>query len=98
MVIVDPRFRQPAPQLRTGAAAERLAGGQLDLTWCLADDRDPIADGSGDDRLRAVEVACVNAFRARSDAAVKSCERAGAIQHADNATRAPDVGYGISAL
>ena len=81
MVFVDPSFHKPAPQLRTGATAERLSGRELDLARGLADDRDAIADGSGDDRLRAVEVARVNAFRARSDATVKSCERAGAIDH-----------------
>src|SRR5438128_5218833 len=75
MVFVDSRFRQPAPQLRAGATAERLPRGELDLTWCLADDRDPIADGSGHGRLRAGEVPGVDAFRAGPDAGVKACER-----------------------
>ena len=78
MVFVDSRFRQPAPQLRAGATAERLSRRELDLTWCLADDRDSIADGSGHDRLRAGEVPCVDTFRAGPDAGVKKreCTRA----------------------
>src|SRR2546425_6938000 len=79
MVFVDSRFCQPAPQLRAGATAERLPRGQLDLTWCLADDRDPIADGSGHDRLRAGEVPCVDAFGARPNARVKTRECTGTI-------------------
>src|SRR2546425_270602 len=79
MVLVDPRLRQPAPQLRAGATAERLSGRQLDLAWCLADDRDAIADRSGHDRLRALQESRVDAFRAGPDAAVKSGEGACAI-------------------
>ena len=75
MVFVDPRFGQPAPQLRAGAATERLTGGELDLAWCLADDRDPIADGAGDNRLRALEVTGGDALRAGPNTCVKTCER-----------------------
>jgi len=81
VVLVDPRLCQPAPQLGAGATAERLSCRELDLTRGLADDRDSIADGSGDDRLRAIEVARVNAFRARSDPRVKTCERTRALDH-----------------
>src|SRR2546426_5602725 len=78
VVFVDPRLRQPPSQLRAGATAERLPRGELDLTWCLADDRDPVADGSGHDRLRAAEVPGADAFCARPDAGVKKreCTRA----------------------
>jgi hypothetical protein len=86
MVFVDPRFGQPAPQLRAGAATERLTSGELDLAWCLADDRDPIADGSGDNRLRALEVTGGDALRASPDTDVKTCER----------TRTIDRGYAAS--
>jgi hypothetical protein len=83
MVFVDPRFGQPAPQLRAGPATERLTGGELDLAGCLADDRDPIADRSGDDRLRALEITGGDALCAGPDTGVKTCER----------TRTIDRGY-----
>ena len=86
MVFVDSRFRQPAPQLRAGATAERLPGRELDLTWSLTDDRDPIADGSGHDWLCALEVPGIDTFRACPDAGVKKRECTGAIDHANNAT------------
>ena len=79
MVFVDSRFHQPAPQLRAGATTERLSGRELDLTWRLADDRDPVADGSGHDRLSAFEVPGVDALCARPNARVKTRECTGAI-------------------
>src|SRR2546426_613102 len=78
-VSVAPRVSKPAPQPRAGATAERLSGRQLALAWCLADDRDAIADRSRHDRPRALQVSRVDAFRARSDASVKSDEGACAI-------------------
>src|SRR2546426_7756310 len=79
MVFVDSRFHQPAPQLRAGATAERLPGRELDLTWRLADDRDPVADGSGHDRLSAFELPGLDALCARPNAGVKTRECTGAI-------------------
>jgi hypothetical protein len=75
MVFVDSRFGQPAPQLRAGAATERLTGSELDLAWCLANDRDPIADGSSDDRLSTLEVSGLHAFRTGPNTRVKTSER-----------------------
>ncbi len=79
MVFVDPGFGQPAPQLRPGPATERLTGSELDLAGCLADDRDPIADGSSDDRLRALQVSGGDALRAGPNTRVQTSERTRAI-------------------
>ena len=74
MVFVDPGLGEPAPKLRAGTAAERLTGGELDRTRRLPDDRDAVANGSGDDGAGALEQARVDAFRARANARVKPSE------------------------
>ena len=74
MVFVDPGLREPAPELRAGTAAERLTGRELDRTRRLPDDRDAVANGSGDDGAGALEQARVDAFRARANARVKPSE------------------------
>jgi hypothetical protein len=74
MVLIDPGLCEPPSQLRARAAAERLPRGQLDRARRLADDRDAIVDGSGDDRPRTLEVPRRDASRAGSDACVKIYE------------------------
>jgi hypothetical protein len=79
MILVDSGLREPPPELRAGATAEGLTGRELDRARRLADDRDPVADGSGDDGTGTVEIACVHANRARTDACVETLERARAV-------------------
>ena len=74
MVLIDAGLREPSAQLRAGATAERLTRGQLDRAWCLADDRDAVANGSGDDGPGSLEIAGLDAFRAGADALMKTCE------------------------
>src|SRR5437762_10344124 len=72
VVVIDPGLREPASQLRAGAAAERLTCRQLDRARRLADDRDSVANGSRDDRASALEIARGDAFRASTDACVET--------------------------
>src|SRR4051812_6723075 len=44
VMLVDPRFLEPSPELGTGSSAERLARRRLDRARRLPDDRDAIAD------------------------------------------------------
>jgi hypothetical protein len=71
MVLVDSRVGEPTSELRAGATAERLTGRELDRARRLADDRNAIANGSRDDRAGPLDKACVDAFRARTDARVE---------------------------
>src|SRR5207249_434000 len=89
--LVDPRLAEPATQLRARAARERLAHHDLDRAGRLADDRDAIGRGSGDDRRRALEVSRVHALRARADARVKTREVAFANCHPADIMTAPHV-------
>src|SRR5439155_22768573 len=78
--LADPRLREPATQLRARASRERLPPHDLGRAGRLADDRDAIARGSGDDRRRAPDVSRVHALRARADARMKTRELAFAIR------------------
>jgi hypothetical protein len=79
MVLVDPCLGEPASQLGAGTTAERLADGHLDGARSLANDRDAIANGSGDDGSRALEISRVDALRASANACVKILEDALAV-------------------
>ena len=74
MVLTDARFGEPPPQLRAGAAAERLTCRELDGTRRLPDDRDAVVDRPRDDRSCPLEVARADAFRARTDSRLKAFE------------------------
>jgi hypothetical protein len=74
VVLVDPRFLEPSPELRTGSSAEWLARRQLDRARRLPDDRDAIADGPRHDGTGTLEESCPDAFRACADASVKVLE------------------------
>lgn len=78
--LVDPRLREPSPQFGAGAAAERLAGRQLDRTRCLPDDRYAIANRTRDDGPRPLEIAGGDAFPACADARVEALEGALAVR------------------
>ena len=74
VIFVDASFGEPAPKLGSGAAAEGLADGHLNGAGSLADDRDAIANGSGDDRPRLLQVSGVDALRAGADVRMKPRE------------------------
>jgi len=79
VVLVDPGLREPTSELGSRAAAERLAGRELDRAGRLADDRDAVTNGSCDDWTRALEIARGDAFRAGTDSHVKTLKCARAI-------------------
>lgn len=83
MVFVDSCLGEPAPQLRSGSSAERLAGRELDGTRCLPDDRDPVADGSGDDGASVFQKSGVYALGASANARVEPLKRAPAVSARD---------------
>jgi len=74
MILVDPSLREPTPELRAGTTAEGLTSRQLDGARCLTDDRDPVANGSGDDGTGPLEDPCVDAFRAGADPSMRSLQ------------------------
>jgi len=79
VILIDASFGEPAPELRARPAAERLTRCQLDRTWRLADDRDAVANGSGHDRVGALEITCGDAFRAGTNACVETNESASSV-------------------
>jgi len=79
MILIDPRLREPTPELRTGAAAKRLAGRELHRAGCLTDDGDAIADGSRDHGSRSLQIPGPDTLRACADASMESSERSLAV-------------------
>src|SRR5439155_955432 len=81
LAVVEPARRAAGVRERD---EERPVGGATraadDGAGRLADDRDAIARGSGDDRRRAPDVSRVHALRARADARMKTRELAFAIR------------------
>jgi hypothetical protein len=76
VIFVDACVGEPAPKLGSGATAEGLADGHLNGAGSLANDRDAIANGSGDDGPRLLQVSGVDALRAGADARVEKFESA----------------------
>jgi len=74
VVLVDPGLREPTSQLGSRAAAKRLTCRELDRAGRLADDRDAVTNGSGDDGAGALEESRVDALRARANARVEPSE------------------------
>jgi len=74
MRFVDASHGEPSAQLGARASRERQTRGQLDRTWCLADDHHAIARIARDDRERRWEITSADALGARANARVKSKE------------------------
>jgi hypothetical protein len=83
VIFVDPRLGKPPPELCTGAATEWLADAHLYGAWGLAYDRDAVANRSRHDRPGALEISGIDAFRAHTNAGLKTLKGAPTVNRSE---------------